>query len=121
MNVLGEKNIPGLMKRKANQHRHSSAKVQKKDVLEVENMMDNCDIIESESVDEISPLVSNFLGIEDPCHNDSSLIPVKKVLKPEPMALPQGDISTSSERIQRLKEILKEKQKDLEIARQLLL
>lgn len=121
MNVLGEKNIPGLMKRKANQHRHSSAKVQKKDVLEVENMMDNCDIIESESVDEISPLVSNFLGIEDPCHNDSSLIPVKKVLKPEPIALPQGDISTSSERIQRLKEILKEKQKDLEIARQLLL
>lgn len=119
MNVLGEKNIPGLMKRKANQHRHSSAKVQKKDVLE--NMMDNCDIIESESVDEISPLVSNFLGIEDPCHNDSSLIAVKKVLKPEPIASPQGDISTSSERIQRLKEILKEKQKDLEIARQLLL
>ena len=121
INILGEKNIPALRKRKSNQDRHSNVKVLKKDVTEVENVMGNGDIMESESVDEISPLVSSFLDIEDSCQTEACLMPVKKVVKPEPIALPQADISASSERIQRLKEILKEKQKDLEIARQLLL
>lgn len=119
---FGKTTVPVVRKRKANRSRYNGSKVLKKKVtVDLQNVMGSGDAIESESVDEISPFESSFLEIYDPARIEDSLIFAGKVVKPEPIALPPADISASSERIQRLKEILKEKQKDLELARQLLL